>query len=207
MKRILTILLSLGPLFAVAQEPYIIGGYLLDGKDSFEELDAAVLTESKDKDRMLDGKGMKFPGGIMVMTQESVGMELGSVVKTKRQFLIKTISFNVEENSMEGCRADIRIYRMHEDGNLENIVTMPICQEIPKTDSKTTFSIGPEENLELTPGEYYISFSLSGTPHETNGKMHFPLYVKSSYSRKDSGSQLEKWNFNIGMTINGSVLD
>ena len=33
MKRILTILLSLGPLFAVAQEPYIIGGYLLDGKD------------------------------------------------------------------------------------------------------------------------------------------------------------------------------
>lgn len=33
MKRIMTILLSLGPLFAVAQEPYIIGGYLLDGKD------------------------------------------------------------------------------------------------------------------------------------------------------------------------------
>lgn len=30
MKRILTILLSLGPLFAVAQEPYIIGGFPLD---------------------------------------------------------------------------------------------------------------------------------------------------------------------------------
>ena len=29
----MTILLSLGPLFAVAQEPYIIGGNLLDGKD------------------------------------------------------------------------------------------------------------------------------------------------------------------------------
>ena len=34
---------------AIAQEPQIIGGYLLDGKDSFEELEAAVLTESKSK--------------------------------------------------------------------------------------------------------------------------------------------------------------
>ena len=31
----------------MAQEPQIIGGYLLDGKDSFEELEAAILTESK----------------------------------------------------------------------------------------------------------------------------------------------------------------
>ena len=41
MKRIITIVLSLFPLFVTAQETQIIGGYLLDGKDSFEELDAA----------------------------------------------------------------------------------------------------------------------------------------------------------------------
>ena len=46
MKRIAIIILTLIPLFAAAQEPQIIGGYLLDGKDSFEELDAAVRTES-----------------------------------------------------------------------------------------------------------------------------------------------------------------
>ena len=45
MKRILISILSIIPLFAMAQEPQIIGGYLLDGKDSFEELEAAVLTE------------------------------------------------------------------------------------------------------------------------------------------------------------------
>ena len=44
MKRIIAILLSFAPLFAFAQEHQIIGGYLLDGKDSFEELDAAVVT-------------------------------------------------------------------------------------------------------------------------------------------------------------------
>ena len=37
MKRILIAVLSLIPLFAMAQEPQIIGGYLLDGKDSFAE--------------------------------------------------------------------------------------------------------------------------------------------------------------------------
>ena len=62
MKRIAILILSLIPLFAMAQSPQIIGGYLLDGKDSFEELEAAVLTESKSKVKKLDGKGMKMPG-------------------------------------------------------------------------------------------------------------------------------------------------
>ncbi len=44
MKRILIAIQSLIPLFVMAQEPQIIGGYLLDGKDSFEELEAAILS-------------------------------------------------------------------------------------------------------------------------------------------------------------------
>jgi hypothetical protein len=71
MKRIIAIILSLSPLFSYAQEPQIIGGYILDGKDSFEELDAAVVTDAKRKDKNLDGKGMKLPGAIM-MNPENV---------------------------------------------------------------------------------------------------------------------------------------
>ena len=56
MKRILIAVLSLIPLFAMAQEPQIIGGYLLDGKDSFEELEAVILTESKSKEKNLGCK-------------------------------------------------------------------------------------------------------------------------------------------------------
>ena len=48
-------------IFAFAQEHQIIGGYLLDCEDSFEELDAAVVTDAKRKDKNLDGKGMRFP--------------------------------------------------------------------------------------------------------------------------------------------------
>lgn len=49
-KGILTLFMCLLSFFSWAQEPQIIGGYLLDGEDSFEELDVAVVTDAKRKD-------------------------------------------------------------------------------------------------------------------------------------------------------------
>ena len=226
-KGILTLFMCLLSFFSWAQEPQIIGGYLLDGKDSFEELDAAVLTESKRKDKNLDGKGMRFPGGAMMMIPESVGKEIGSIVEVKNPFLVKSICFTVDENRMEGCKASIRIYRITEDGDLANIVTMPISQDIPKAEKKTTFSIVPQESIELEPGEYYISFALTEISETIADKwanaktwdakeryanqledcMFFPVYVKCSYSRENSDSPLTKWKYNIGMTVIGKILD
>ena len=227
MKRIIAILLSFAPLFAFAQEHQIIGGYLLDGEDSFEELDAAVVTDAKRRDKNLDGKGMRFPGGAMMMIPESVGKEIGSIVEVKNPFLVKSICFTVDENRMEGCKASIRIYRINEDGDLANIVTMPIRQDIPKAEKKTTFSIVPQESIELEPGEYYISFALTEISETIADKwanakawdakeryatqledsMFFPVYMKSSYCRENSDSPLTKWKYNIGMTVIGKILD
>ena len=227
MKRIIAILLSFAPLFAFAQEYQIIGGYLLDGEDSFEELDAAVVTDAKRKDKNLDGKGMRFPGGAMMMIPESVGKEIGSIVVVKDPFLVKSICFTVDENRMEGCKASIRIYRITEDGDLANIVTMPISQDIPKAEKKKTFSIVPQESIEFEPGEYYISFALTEISETIADKwanaktwdakeryvnqledcMFFPVYVKSSYSRENSDSPLTKWKYNIGMSVIGKILD
>ena len=209
---------------ASAQEPQIIGGYLLDGKDSFEELEAAVLTESKSKAKNLGGKGMKLPGGSIFMTPESVGKEIGSIVKTKHPFLVKAISFTVEENRMEGCKANLRIYRMESDDSLVNIVTIPIYQDIPKAATETVFSIAPEESIILEPGEYYISFCLSEISREIMDKwaeaetwseeerfdkyrqdrIFFPLYLKSSYTRERPDLPLTRWGVNIGLTIYGT---
>ena len=226
MKRIIGILLSFAPLFAFAQEHQIIGGYLLDSEDSFEELDAAVVTDAKRKDKNLDRKGMRFPGRAM-MIPESVGKEIGSIVEVKVPFLVKSICFTVDENRMEGCKASIRIYRITEYGDLDNIVTMPISQDIPKAEKKTTFSIVPQESIEFEPGEYYISFALTEISETIADKwadaktwdakeryvnqledcMFFPVYVKSSYSRENSDSPLRKWKYNIGMTVIGKILD
>ena len=227
MKVYVTITLCILSFLASAQEHQIIGGYLLDGEDSFEELDAAVVTDAKRRDRNLDGKGMRFPGGAMMMIPESVGKEIGSIVEVKDPFLVKSICFTVDENRMEGCKASIRIYRITEDGDLDNIVTMPISQDIPKAEKKTTFSIVPQESIELEPGEYYISFALTEISETIADKwanaktwdskeryanqledcMFFPVYVKSSYSRENSDSPLTKWKYNIGMTVIGKILD
>ena len=212
--------------FSWAQEPQIIGGYLLDGEDSFEELDAAVVTDAKRKDKNLDGKGMRLPGRAMIIP-ESVGKEIGSIVKVKDTFLVKSICFTVEENRMEGCTASIRIYRITDEGNLDNIVTMPISQDIPKAEKKTTFSIVPQESIELEPGEYYISFALTEISetiadkwanskawdakeryaNQLEDSMFFPVYVKSSYSRSTAEHPLDKWKYNIGMTVRGKIID
>lgn len=227
MKVFLTLTLCILSFLASAQEPQIIGGYLLDGKDSFEELHAAVVTDSQRKDKNLDGKGMKLPGGVSMMNPESVGQEIGSIIEVKHQFVVKSICFTVKENRMEGCKARINIYRLTDSNNLDNIVTMPIYQDIPRTEKKTTFSIAPEENLELQPGEYYISFALSDISEAIEAKwvnsktwdgkeryanqledcIYFPVYVKSSYSRKNTDSPLTKWKYNIGMSVRGKILD
>ena len=216
-------ILVIVPFRLYAQEPQIIGGYLLDGKDSFEELEAAVLTESKSKEKNLGGKGMKFPGGCIFMTPESVGKEIGSLVKTRHPFLVKTICFTVEENRMEGCQASLRIYRMDSEDNLMNIVTMPIYQDIPKATEQTKFSIVPEESIVLDPGEYYISFSLTEISQEImdrwaesetwsedgrfsmyrQDRIFFPLYLKSSYTRERPDHPLTKWGANIGIEVMG----
>ena len=226
MKVFLAITLCVLSFLASAQEPQIIGGYLLDGEDSFEELDAAVVTDAKRKDKNLDGKGMRFPGRAM-MIPESVGKEIGSIVKVKDTFLVKSICFTVDENRMEGCKASIRIYRITDEGNLDNIVTIPISQDIPKAEKKTTFSIVPQESIELEPGEYYISFALTEISETIADKwanskawdakeryanqledcMFFPVYVKSSYSRSTAEHPLEKWKYNIGMTVRGKIID
>ena len=207
----------------MAQEPQIIGGYLLDGKDSFEELEAAILTESKSKEKNLGGKGMKFPGGRIFMTPESVGKEIGSVVKARHPFLVKTICFTVEENRMEGCKASLRIYRMDSEDNLMNIVTMPIYQDIPKATEQTTFSIAPEESIVLDPGNYYISFSLTEIGKEImdrwsesdtwsdeqrfsmyrQDRIFFPVYVKTSYTRSTPDQPITIGGVNIGIEVTG----
>ncbi|MBO5108793.1 MAG: hypothetical protein J6B97_10240 [Bacteroidales bacterium] len=227
MKVFLTLILCILSFLASAQEPQIIGGYLLDGKDSFEELDAAVVTDSQHKDKNLAGKGMKLPGVIMMMNPESVGQEIGSIIEVKHPFVVKSICFTVKENRMEGCKARINIYRLTDSNNLDNIVTMPIYQDIPKTEKKTTFSIAPEESIELQPGEYYISFALSDISEAIEAKwvnsktwdgkeryanqledcIYFPVYMKSSYSRKNTDSPLTKWKYNIGMSVRGKILD
>lgn len=203
MKHIITFFLSLLPLLASAQEPQTIGGYILEGDDSFEELDPAVLNARKTKVKNLASRGTRVPGVVISFEAENLGQELGTIVEVKEPFLVQSISFTVTKNMMDGSRAEIRIYRINEaSDSLENIVTMPISQEIPLTSSKKNFSIAPEEIILLEPDTYFVSICLTEVG---NGHVLFPLFLKESYIRKDPAKPMEKWNANIGMTVRGLI--
>ena len=217
MKRMITILLSLIPLISWAQEPITTNGYMLDGDGSMETLDAAVLTESKSKDKVLDGKGMRFPGGVVCFEPDIQSAELGSIVQTKNSFLVRSIDLTIQENHIAGCQADIKIYKIGEEDVLTNIVTMTIVEDIPTSDHKTEIRFAPEDRIVLEPGRYYISFMITHESVQSKSpsidsetghfaKMYFPLYLKSSYKRSSSDSPLEKCGYNIGLTVRGSRL-
>lgn len=226
MKYFYTLLSCLLSIAATAQNPEIIGGFLLDGKDSLEELDAAVLVESKRKEKELTGKGMIIPGACICMTPENIGEEIGSLINIKDSILVRSISFTVKENRMEGCKASIRIYSMDGKSNLMNIFTIPIEQDIPKAEKKKTFSIAPEDILILEPGDYYISLSItelsedimerwadSDTWNEDEhytkymqDRIYFPVYVKNSFHRDGAKMSLKEWWANIGLSVKGWII-
>ena len=193
------------PFLGNTQTTQTIGANLIDNEEISDMLDSIVVNARSTKVKRLDGNGTKIPGACIYFSPSALNAELGSVIEIKSPFLVQRLSFSVLLNKIEGCKASIRIYRMHSEDSLTNIITMPITQFIPTADSKTTFNIVPQEGITLEKGQYYISLSITEvSPSATEEhKLHFPLYVKSSYMRADSASPLVKRKYNIGLIIRG----
>lgn len=118
--------MSLIPLIAAGQKQEIIGGIL----------DSSLITETAGKEKKLGGKGVKIPGAVISLSNESIGKEIGSVIEIKKDFLLKKVCFTVTKNQIDGCKARIQIYSFDKEENSTDIATIPIYQEIPKTDEQ-----------------------------------------------------------------------
>lgn len=183
----------------VAQDIRIIGG----------ELAPAIVVDGDVKIKKLVGSGSRVAGGIGVISAESIGKEIGSVITVKRDFKLSSIDFTILKNSLENCKGDLRIYSISPEDNLDCILQMPIIQSIPISEEKSRYNIIPQEEIQLQPGRYYVSFSINEIDTNINGKdttgkeIVFPLYMKKSFVRKSNSSKLEKIGFNIGITLKG----
>lgn len=207
MKRFVLMILWLVPFLVKAQDVQIISGNLVDEAIMLDELDSAVVTADAPKLRTLTKKGAKVPGGLMYFSPDDINAELGSIVETKSSFLVKTISFTVKKNSLEGCKVNIRIYRLHSVDSLENIIAIPICQHLPTTPEEATFSIAPQERFVLDKGKYFISLSISEMEESAaEARIYFPLYLKESYSRRSAKEPLVRRSTNIGLSVKGIEL-
>ena len=189
-------------------------------KDS--ELPPAVFIGGKTKEKYLLRAGTKVPGAAGDFYRPdgvSKGYELGSVVKTRKPFMVKDILFSIMENHIPGCVAAINIYSIQgEPEEFINILHKPIYVNIALADKEKDYDAKPEEFILLEPGRYFISFALvdcdmdavrkiMDTPESERDHlaMHLfvPMYFKSSYQRFYALGKLSHFPVNIGISVKG----
>lgn len=216
----------LGICNAVAQEGAIILKEV--SNDSTARIHARALPEAvvysgKKKSKKLANKGMRVTGTRTAWTPDNIGQEIGSVVETENTFQVQEISFNVMSNGIAGLKLCINIYALDEEKMLYcNVMHAPVNIDVPLCTDKKELTVSPTEQLFLVPGLYFVAVKMvdcdasvkeewSDNDRWDNKKryimskksIHFPLYLKSSYTRKGIADELEKVPVNLGLTVKG----
>lgn len=216
----------LGICGAVAQEDAIILNEVSNDSTACiyaRALPEAVIYSGKKKSRKLANKGMRVAGTRTAWTPENIGQEIGSVVETENTFQVQEISFNVMSNGIKGLKLSINIYALNEEKmQYCNVMHTPISINVPPCTDKKELTVCPTKQLFLVPGRYFVAVKMvdcdasvkkewSDNDKWDNKKrysmskqsIHFPLYLKSSYTRKGIADELEKVPVNLGLTVKG----
>lgn len=186
------------------------------------ELQPAVFIGGDTKETYLLRRGTKIAGGLLVFepkTGSTKGVELGSVAKTMKPFLVQEIQFEIHSNTIPDCVVSVNIYRIEsKNEDFVNILQKPMYVNVPESEAPQEFHIRPDETVLLEPGRYYISFQIVDcnekaleeylrTPESERdfSKMRLStiLYFKSSYTRKAALGEMEHVPVNIGMVVKG----
>ena len=189
-----------------------------------QELSPAVFIAGKTREKYLLRPGLKMNenlGGAGFCLPEGAdsGLELGSVARTRKPFLIRDIQFTILENHIPGCVVSINIYRVEGDPEIfTNILCKPIYFSIAESDARRDYDIQPEESILLDPGEYFIAFQIVATDNEAvrtirekpeserdpkDLHLYTPLYFKSSYERSVAMGKMTRIPVNIGVSVKG----
>ena len=172
------------------------------------ELREAVVYSGKRKKAVLAGKGMKIPGAATMFTIANKGCEIGSMVEAERVFELHEISFKVRSNSITGARFSVNIYKENEQtGEFNNTLCKPIYLDIPVNAGKQEITVEVKERVAIEPSRYFVSLmfvdykNADKTAH--TGRIYFPLYLKSSCTRKGVMHSLEQIPVNMGLSLKG----
>ncbi len=174
-----------------------------------KQLDEMVVYNGKRKKAQLANKGMNIAGGATLWTTTNKGCEVGSMVETKRIFELQEISFNVRSNNILGAKFSINIYKQNETtGEFTNTLCTPIYFDIPVNSDKQEIKIEVTENVIIQPGTYFVSimfvdYNNLDTENQQPNTIYFPLYLKSSYTRKGIMNELEFIPVNMGLSLKG----
>lgn len=188
------------------------------------ELPPAVFIGGDTKEKYLLKPGTKILGDkgliqFVPKTGSTKGVEIGSVAKTKKPFLVQDIQFGIHSNTIPDCVVSVNIYRIEgKDEDFVNILRAPIYMKVAESFQEQEFHIQPEETILLEPGKYFISFQIVdcneealqtylSTPKDEREHLKMRLssniYLKSSYIRKAALGKMEHLPVNIGMVVKG----
>ena len=214
----------LGVCNAVAQERTVtLKEASSDSTARIYALPEALVYSGKKKSKKLANKGVRVAGARTAWTPEYLGQEIGSVVETDNMFQVQEILFNVMSNGIAGLKLSINIYALNEEKmQYCNIMHTPMYVNVPILSAKQELTAYPTEQLFLAPGRYFVAVRMadcdaavkeqwSDNTMWDNRKrysmskqsIHFPLYLKSSYTRKGIADELEKVPVNMGLTVKG----
>lgn len=188
------------------------------------ELPPAVFIGGNTKEKYLLRPGAKIAGnaGHLVFEPKAgdvKGVELGSVAKTNKPFLVQDIRFGVWQNSIPDCMVSVNIYRIEgKNEDFVNVLQKPLYVNVAESEQPQEFHIRPAESIFLEPGRYYISFQIVDCNEKaleeylqipesernwSQMRLSTILYFKSSYTRKAALGKMEPCPVNIGMVVKG----
>lgn len=178
------------------------------------ELPPAVFIGGNTREKYLLRPGSKVfgSGGLLVFEPKkgnTKGVELGSVARTGKPFLVQEIQFGVWQNSIPDCVVSVNIYRIEgKNEEFVNVLQKPIYVNVAESEAPQEFHIQPDEIVLLEPGRYFISFQIVDCNEKAlEGDLQMCLstilYFKSSYTRKAALGKMEPYPVNIGMVVKG----
>ena len=165
-----------------------------------------TVYDGKRKKARLAGRGMRFAGAVTAWTAEKTGYEIGSIIDVKHAFEVEEFVFSTIRNSVENARLSVNIYSINETvSSFINVMHHPIYVDIPVSEKKSEHVITANESISLFPGRYYVALKFVDGKKQTtkDGKILFPLYLKSSYIRNGATDTPEKIPVNMGLMIKG----
>lgn len=183
-----------------------------------EEQPQRVVTQGKQKEKKLFGRGTRVPGTSMQYTPNQIGQEIGTALTIARPTEIREFSFDVLSCNIKDAVMGINIYRADTDTKFIG----PILANVEQG-KKQAIGLRPVEFFVLEPGEYIVSIGLVDCDEETKAlwanshqwdeerrremakqsSLQLPFYVKESYIRADENDTFEKRNINVGLQVKG----
>ena len=188
------------------------------------ELAPAVLIGGETREKYLLRPGTNLFGkrgsaGFSLWNGSMKGVEVGSVARAAKPFLVQEIQFDIKANHIPGCVVSVGIYRIEgKEDVFTPVLHKPIYVKIPESGEPQRFRVSPDETLLLEPGRYFFSFQLVDydtqaleaflaipeAERELNAmKLFTPLFLKRSYLRYAAVGQFDRISFNIGMGVKG----